>query len=183
MHPRLRMALDHVDHSRLELLAALDTVPVEHQAVRPAPDSWSAAEVLEHLARVERGLVKLAEMKLAEFRAMSPVPAEATELPAFDLAKFTLVEARTTRLDAPERVCPTGTMSAPEGRTAILEVRRAFLEQLSSGDGLPLSQVVHPHPFLGPLDLYEWVYLIGSHEVRHARQLREIAAHFATAVS
>jgi len=182
MHPRLRMALDHVDHARLELLAALDTVPVEQQAARPAPDAWSAAEVLEHLARVERGLVRLTHVKVAEFRELSPVPAEDAELPAFDLVKFTRVEDRAMRLAAPERVCPTGTMSASEGRTAILEVRRAFVEQLAGGDGLPLSRIVHPHPFLGPLDLYEWVYLIGSHELRHARQLREIAAHFSVAV-
>ena len=62
----------------------------------------------------------------------------------------------------------------------LLEVRRGYLEQLRASEGLALSAANHPHPFLGTLDMYEWVYFIGSHELRHAAQLREIAAHFAT---
>jgi hypothetical protein len=41
--------------------------------------------------------------------------------------------------------------------------------------------VLHPHPFLGTLDLYEWVYFIAAHERRHADQVREIGAHFRSA--
>ncbi len=180
MHPNLSLAIDHVDHARLELLAALDTIPVALQERRPAPDAWSAAEVLEHLSRVEGGLVKLTAMKTAEFAAMSPVPVEDPGCPPLDLSRFAAVERRAERLAAPERVLPTGSMTAAEGRTAILEVRRAFLEHVRRADGLPLSLVLHPHPFLGPLNLYEWVYLIGSHELRHAAQLRAIAATVAT---
>jgi hypothetical protein len=32
-----------------------------------------------------------------------------------------------------------------------------------------------PHPFLGVLNTYEWMEMIAGHEVRHTKQMREIA--------
>jgi len=39
-----------------------------------------------------------------------------------------------------------------------------------------LSEVVQPHPVLGPINLYQWALFVGSHETRHTGQVREIAA-------
>ena len=33
-----------------------------------------------------------------------------------------------------------------------------------------------PHPFLGTLHAYEWFQMIASHQIRHTKQLEEIAA-------
>jgi hypothetical protein len=33
-----------------------------------------------------------------------------------------------------------------------------------------------PHAFLGTLNAYEWFQMIASHEVRHTKQMKEIAA-------
>jgi len=54
VHPRTKELLDHLADHRAELRRAVDAVPVERRELRPAPDRWSAAEVLEHLAIVER---------------------------------------------------------------------------------------------------------------------------------
>ena len=35
-----------------------------------------------------------------------------------------------------------------------------------------------PHPVLGPINIYQWALFVGSHEARHALQIREIAAGF-----
>jgi hypothetical protein len=32
-----------------------------------------------------------------------------------------------------------------------------------------------PHAFLGTLDAYEWFQMIASHELRHIKQMKEIA--------
>lgn len=55
-----------------------------------------------------------------------------------------------------------------------------LLDHLNTGDGLAFSGVLHPHPIFGMLDLYEWVHFIGAHDRRHAEQVRELAAHFAS---
>jgi hypothetical protein len=86
---------------------------------------------------------------------------------------------RTQAIEAPERVVPQGEMSAGAARVALQATRGVLLDQLHAGDGLAYSGVLHPHPFLGVLDLYEWVYFLGAHERRHADQVRALAGQFA----
>ena len=45
---------------------------------------------------------------------------------------------------------------------------------MRAADGLALSQVTAKHPFLGVLNLYQWIGFIGYHDLRHADQIREI---------
>jgi hypothetical protein len=54
-------------------------------------------------------------------------------------------------------------------------MRRSFLDVYLSGDGLALAEVVHVHPRLGSLNLYQWGVWVGGHEARHTEQIREIA--------
>lgn len=53
MQPRIQEILSHLDTRRADLRAAVDAVPASERGTRPAPDRWSAGEVLEHLAMVE----------------------------------------------------------------------------------------------------------------------------------
>jgi DinB superfamily len=178
MHPRLAAVVAFADETRTELLAEVDAIPLPLREARPTEQGWSVAEVLEHLSRVEKGIAKLVALKVGEMQ-MQPAPLqEDAEMVPVDAAKFDIVVARSTLLTAPDRVAPVGEMSAEDARTALLETRGVLLDQLHAGDGLAYSSVRHPHPFLGELDLYEWVYFIAAHERRHLVQVRAIAAHF-----
>ena len=52
-----------------------------------------------------------------------------------------------------------------------------------SGDGLALSEVLHTHPILGEINLYQWMLFVGSHKARHALQVREIAEELKASAS
>src|SRR5512134_285200 len=54
MHTHLTEVLSRLDGARTALRGAIDAIPAPLQRQRPAPDRWSAAEVLEHLTLVER---------------------------------------------------------------------------------------------------------------------------------
>ena len=59
---------------------------------------------------------------------------------------------------------------------SILERARAALRQaVLAADGRALSEVSAPHARLGTLNLYQWLIFLGTHEGRHAAQIREIA--------
>ncbi len=49
----------------------------------------------------------------------------------------------------------------------------AFLEETRSRN---LGEYCWKHPALGILNAYEWMQFIASHEIRHTKQMREIAA-------
>lgn len=179
MHPRLAAVITHIDTVRTELLAAVDEIPEPLREARPTEAAWSVAEILEHLSRVEKGIAKLVALKLGEMQMLAAPPKEADEIAPVNFARFAMLADRANRIEAPERVIPLGEMSAESARAALQETRGVLLDQLHAADGLALSSVRHPHPFLGELDLYEWVQFIGEHERRHVEQIRELAAHFA----
>jgi hypothetical protein len=54
-----------LEQQRADLLARVDAWPAAAVAFRPDPDAWSAAEVLDHLVRSERGILTVAERGLA----------------------------------------------------------------------------------------------------------------------
>jgi hypothetical protein len=179
MHPRLAAVISYADAARTELLGAVDAIPEELREARPTESQWSVAEVLEHLVRVETGVAKLMALKIGELQASAEPPHEAPEMVDIVTSRFEIVADRAQAIEAPERVVPQGEMSAGAARVALQATRGVLLDQLHAGDGLAYSGVLHPHPFLGTLDLYEWVYFLGAHERRHADQVRALAGQFA----
>lgn len=172
MHPRISELLDYIDRQTPALRAAYDSVPADRRAVRPAPDRWSAAEVVHHLAIVERALARRLVALIEQARALPPERDATPILPA--LAQERVMD-RTTRFTSSEAAQPRDTDPArvwPEYE----EARRAFREVVVNGDGLALGEVSAPHPALGELSGYGWIAFAGGHAARHAAQIREIAA-------
>ena len=68
-------------------------------------------------------------------------------------------------------------LSDKEGMLAELRtVRERSLAFLEETRGRNMGEYYWPHPALGTLNVYEWLQFIASHEVRHTKQMREIAA-------
>jgi hypothetical protein len=177
MHARIRELMDHLDGQRAILRAAFDAVPAATRIRPPQPNRWSAVEVVEHLALVEQrvGAALAARLAAARAEGIGPETSEEPLLPAMDLAR---VVDRTTRIAAPPTSHPAG-LDADAAWAALEQAGTTIRQMLLSVDGLAIGAVTHPHPVFGPVSLYQWFALIGSHEARHAAQLREIAETFA----
>lgn len=162
--------LSLLDCEREALLAAVRRVPVERRGERPGGDRWSIAEVLEHLATVERGIARL----LAKRGGETPSADQAPAVP-LDAARVDTLRSRAERREAPERVRPTGTISAEEALGRLEESRRTLREAVAAARPETLDGCTHPHPALGMLTLRDWVHFVAHHEARHVAQLDEIA--------
>lgn len=174
MHPRTQELLTHLAACHAESRAALDAVPPDQRTRKPAPDRWSAAEVVEHLAVVERSVAGLLRRGLEQVRAAGPLPVEdrtSLVLPTLDAE---LLLDRERRIVAIARVVPTGTVDAEAAWSQFDEARRATVEMLKSVDGLRTDAVHAPHFALGELEFAQWIAFLGLHERRHAAQIREI---------
>ena len=175
MHPRTAELLEHLDRERAALRLAVEGVPPDRRERRPSPESWSVAEVLEHLALVERRLTQLFTTWMAEARAQG-LGAESESTPLVPTLDWATVLDRRRKITASEAVRPRGDLNAPAAWGVLEEAQRALRTVVLEGDGLALGEVVRPHPVLGPLNLYQWVAFVGAHEARHAAQIREIGA-------
>lgn len=148
---------------------AADAIPAEQWAAKPSAKEWSAAELVAHLVMVERAVLGGAD-RITQKKPI-PVPLlKRMHLPLW------LVETRLVRRKSPLPLDPTllGTKEEMLGELrSVRERTHAFLEETK---GRNLSAYCWPHAFIGMLNVYEWFEMIAAHQVRHAKQMREIRA-------
>jgi hypothetical protein len=136
---------------------------------KPAPDRWSVAEVVEHLALIEdvvRGILG----KIPQ----APAPAadrNAKEVDAMLLAK---VADRSTKFQAPEGALPTGRWTPTGALEHFVASRAQTAALLDSTPGLRAHTI--NHPVFGPLDGYQWIIAVAAHTERHTKQILEVKA-------
>jgi DinB superfamily len=171
MHARIRELIDYLDEQRVVLRDAFDAVPAGLRETPLAPDCWSAANTIEHLAIVEQRIAVLLTKKIEAARAegAAPDPATGPILPSLGLPR---ILDRSRRVDAPAAVVPTG-LSADAAWEALERSGAAVRDVLRGSGDVDLGALAHPHPLFGPLSLYEWAAFVGGHEARHAEQIRE----------
>lgn len=175
MHPRLSELLDYLDAQRARVLVAASSLPTDHWTVRPAPDRWSVSEVCWHLQRVEQGVAKLIGKRAGEARARGH-PRELAETSVLGGLEGRGVADRGRRIQAPPQVSPTELPDAATVQQQLEESRVLLRSALAEADGLALGSIVHPHPVLGDIDLYQWILFVGQHEERHLGQITETAS-------
>src|SRR3954470_8190130 len=110
MHPRIAELFDHLDRTRAELGVAVDEVPSDLRSVKPTPEAWSVAQVVEHLAIVERRLAPMLSTQIMTAKAagLAPDPESSSILAAFDIAPVLDRSRKIASASAP----PTGAVSA-----------------------------------------------------------------------
>jgi uncharacterized damage-inducible protein DinB len=179
MHTHLTEVFSRLDQARAALRGAIDAIPPALQRQRPAPDRWSAAEVLEHLGIVERifGGRIIKAIETARSTGLSNEASNRT--PLGDAIEQRMAD-RVNKRQAPDAAQPTGTLDVAAAWAA-LESNHSTLHAVITGcDGMALSQVTVDHPFFGTMTVYQWVELMAAHEGRHTAQIREIGAVLGT---
>ncbi len=176
MHARLAEITDVLEQTRRDLLAAVPSrlAPAD-LARRPASGAWSVAEVLDHLAAVERGVARLVETSITR-AGPDGLPRETRGESVASSLDVLAIRDRAARLEAPESVRPRVGVGGAEARAAIDSSRQALRAAIARADGMDLSAIVFPHPVLGRIDLYQWLLFVAHHEARHTPQVVEAGA-------
>jgi hypothetical protein len=156
------------------LQAAVDALPPALRDRAPAAGRWSCAEVLEHLLRVERQVVKLLGRVVREAIAKGLGPETATT-PVLSPDQEAWLLDRERRDTSPAPAAPRAAIDAAAAWTALCASRQELLALLAEADGRALSTLTAPHPLLGTIDVYQWFGFVGYHEARHAAQIRDLA--------
>ncbi len=169
MPPELDSIIENLAKAQTGLLSAADGVPSEVWKTKPGKDRWSAAELIAHLMTVERGVIGKAD------RVRQHPPKRISLLKRIHVP-MAMVESRWIRRKSPVPIEPEMLRDKEEMLAEIRTVRErsmVFLEETRSRN---LSEYWWKHPALGMLNAYQWMQFIAAHEVRHTKQMREIAA-------
>ncbi len=163
-------ALQYLESTKKDVLDATTGLSPAQWNFKPAPDRWSIAECMEHIAAAEdfiRGNIVDGVMKAP--------PAPGRDVAAIDAAILENVPARKTKVQAPEPIKPTNRFGSPEGSVKhFLESRAATEEFLKTTPGL--RDHAADSPTGAKWDAYEFILLIAAHSERHTNQIKEVKA-------
>jgi DinB family protein len=137
---------------------------------KSAPDRWSVAQVVEHIAAAEdllRGMVIEKVMK---------APADpARDVKKTDEAVLAMIPDRSHKAQAPEPLVPTNRYGSPAGSLKHFMETRATTEDFLKNTP-DLRAHAEDSPLGMKLDAYEWVLFIAAHSDRHTKQILEVKA-------
>jgi DinB family protein len=167
--PSLKSIAENLVRAEKDLLTAADSVRAGQWKTSPGEGRWSAGELVCHLIMVERAIIKNA-VKLLQSPPKPRPLSKRFHLP------MALVEARIIRRKTPIPLDPALVCEKDKMLTQLREVRERTLVFMEETKGKDLRKYHMAHPFLGTLNTYQWFQMIASHEIRHTKQMREIAA-------
>lgn len=162
-------ALRYLTETRDGVAEAVKGLSDAQWKFKPAPDRWSVAEVVEHLAVIE-DLVQgiLAKMPQA------PAAAADRDVRQVDEMIVAKAEDRSNKAKAPEAALPAGRWTPAGSLEHYLAGRVQVAAILRSSPDLR-GHVIN-HLAFGPLDGYEWILAVAAHSVRHTKQILEVKA-------
>lgn len=162
--------LQYLQQTRDGVVAATKGLSEAQLKFKAAPDRWSIAETLEHIALTEDMLFGNITQNVMKAPA-GPADRDVAKTDAFVVAA---IPDRSHKAQAPPPLVPTGKWSAAESLDHFEKSRAKTLEFLQSTPDLRAHVVDSP---LGQkLDAYEWLLFMAGHSERHTKQIEEVKA-------
>ena len=142
-------------------------VTEEQARIKPASDSWSVLDTVEHLTTAETIHLKLISTQRTP---------RAADTPNREYGFLQMIPNRTHKMESPETAKPIGRFPTLAAAAEQFKATRSgtiqFLEQYN--DDLRASEVKHPHPAAGMVSICEMLTAVAMHAQRHAAQIEEI---------
>lgn len=139
---------------------------------KPAPDKWSVAECVKHIAAAEKELWAMANPALTQ----PTNPEKRTEIKFGDDDLIKAVEDRTHKSKTFAALEPVNSpyKNAPEALAAF-KIGREKLIALVKSTKVDLRNHILVLP-VGTYDSYQFILLIAAHSNRHTQQIDEVKA-------
>ncbi len=172
MNNKLREIIVEIEGTRRELIDTVADLAQVQLDIRSSPQSWSMGEVLDHLRLSESSVAKLITMSTerAKEKGLGPDLAGGSVISSLDHFR---IEKPLRKVQSPPAVIPQSRIAKAELLEGLSISRAKLLEAVAAAAPYNLHELRHPHPFLGELDLYQWIIFIGKHERRHIAQITQ----------
>jgi hypothetical protein len=163
-------ALQYLESTKKGVLEATKGLSEAQWNFKPAPDRWSVAQVMEHIAAAEDFLRTL----ITDTVMKAPAGEAGRDVKKTDEAVLAMVPDRSHKVQAPEPLQPSNRFGSPaDAIKHFMESRTTTEAYLNTAAGL--RDHVGDSP-VGKLDGYEFILLIAAHSERHTKQINEVKA-------
>src|SRR5438477_3699946 len=162
--------VNYLQQNRDGVIAATKGLSDGQMKFKPAPDRWSVAETLEHIALAEDFLYQNVTDKIMK----SPAGAADRDTAKADAMVLAMIPDRSHKAQAPPPLVPTGRWSPSETLAHFQKSRTQTIAFLQTTPDL--REHVAESPLGQPLDAYEWLLFVAAHSDRHTKQILEVKA-------
>ncbi|MDW3647322.1 MAG: DinB family protein [Bacteroidia bacterium] len=160
--------LKYLNESSTSVLQALEAIPAELFTKKPSPDNWSAADVMEHLLKVESLIIdNLAKIGPDPINSAMVVTLSDEEV----LKKASDIEERS---QAREGSLPSGLFKKKEEAIEAFKERRSQSQKFIEETDANLASFSFPHPRMGLMSGGNWLVFVSGHSLKHVPQLESI---------
>jgi hypothetical protein len=163
--------VQYLEQTRDAVVASVEGLSDAQMNFKPAPDRWSVAQTLEHIALAEDLI-----FQNVEFNVMKAGPGAADrDVAKIDAAVLLMVPDRSHKAQAPPPLVPTGRWTPAETLQHFLASREKTIEFMKTEPGLR-AHVTEMQAMGQQLDAYEWLLFVAAHSKRHTEQIEEVKA-------
>jgi uncharacterized damage-inducible protein DinB len=137
---------------------------------KSAPERWSVAETLEHIATAEDFIFQ----NIADKIMQAPAPAAGRDNDKIEAFILAASVDRSRKAEAPAPLVPKARWTPAEALDHFLKSRATSMKFLETTPGLRAHAV--DSPFGQVLDAYQWLLFMAAHSERHTKQILEVKA-------
>ena len=154
------------------LKATLAQIQPDELTALPDGEKWSIQQIVEHVAMVDSGTARICG-KLLEGAKAAGKSSDGTATISADFGEK-IAAIADLKVEAPERVQPTGNVTIAESFEKMSDNREAFDEMRADLERFDLSEPKFAHPYFGDITAAEWLIVAGGHELRHTKQIEKL---------
>ena len=144
----------------------------EQLNLRPDGEKWSIQEIVEHIAMVYESTGRICAKLVTGAKTAGKTGDGRVNMSASFGEKSKAIAGM--KVEAPERVQPSGEATVDASFARIDETKRFFDTLRPDLESLDLSEHTFPHPFFGQITAAEWLVLAGGHADRHTKQIERL---------
>jgi hypothetical protein len=162
-------AVQYLEQTRDGVTAAVKGLSDAQMKFKSAPDRWSVAETLEHIAKAEDFIFQNVTNNVMK----APAPPSGRDNAKIDSFVLAVIPDRSHKAEAPAPLVPASQWTPAETLDRFLKSRAKTIAYLSTPG---LRDHAGDSPLGQPLDAYQWLLFIGAHSERHTKQILEVKA-------
>ena len=163
---------EYLEETKLGLEEEVKNLSEEQMQYKPDEESWSIAEIVEHIIIVEGGLEAMLEGSMEA----GETPDQKAEVKMTDEQIVGFITDRSQKIQTQDQFQPSGKFSnAEEALDAFNEQRENFVDWLKDSDA-SMRNYVNEFPF-GKIDAYQTVLFLAGHTERHTAQIEEVKSN------
>ncbi len=172
----IKYTINYLDTSMSLAFSAVENLSQAQWNYKPDPESWSIADICEHMLIAERNILVMIQNKIITDEANRQVD-ETKLISNEEIIAGLKDRGEGKRRKTNERFEPTGALKTPvQFMTEYKAARQATMDFVKNTD-VDLNTYYWPSPLGDKLSAYQWTILLSAHTERHTAQIVEVQSN------